>query len=79
MKYYEYGFTADSGEFFAVSEYGYDGNTLYCTAENADEATAKFESYLDDEYITDETAVREMSIIEKGLLEDCPDRYMCID
>ena len=79
MKYYEYGFTAESGEFFAVSEYGYDGDTLYCTAENAKEATEKFENYLDDEYITDETAVREITNNEKGMLVDNPDRFICID
>ena len=79
MKYYEYGFIAESGEFFAVSEYGYDGDTLYCTAENAEEATEKFENYLDDEYITDNSAVREMTSNEKGLLFDKPDRFICID
>lgn len=79
MKYYVYGFTAESGEFFALSEYGYDGNKLYCTAENAAEAAKKFENYANDEYITDETAPREMTNNDIGLLTDNPDRFICID
>lgn len=78
MKYYEYGFT-ESGEFFAVTEYAAGGRTLYCTAENAEEATEKFESYLDGDYITEYSAVREMTNNEKGMMEDDPNRFLCID
>ena len=59
MKVYEYGFTAESGESFAIGEYGYDGRTLICMAASAKSAKNIFENYIDNEYITEESTVKE--------------------
>lgn len=60
MKYYEYGFYAESGEFFELREYGFDnGKKLRIAAPNATQALTKFINHINDEYITDEMTVRE--------------------
>lgn len=61
MKKYEFGFYAESGEFFSLGEYGFDdGKTLYVTAKNGIDAYNQFVSALDDEYCGDNMTVREV-------------------
>lgn len=61
MKNYEWGFYAESGEFFELRENGFEsGKKYYVTAENAARAEAEFLIVLDLEYCGGEMTVREI-------------------
>lgn len=61
MKKYEYGFYAESGEFFEIREYGFeDGKKYYVVADSAENAYSEFVGALDEEYCGDEMTVREI-------------------
>jgi hypothetical protein len=61
MKKYEFGFYAESGEFFEIREYGFDnGRKYYVAANSAEKAYSEFVGALDDEYCGEEMTVREI-------------------
>lgn len=69
MKYYEYGFYSETGEFFAIGEYGFDGLTLFTTAETAEQAESNFRDYVDSEYDKPEYTVRGIDGISANHIE----------
>lgn len=61
MKCYEFGFYADSGEFFEIRENGFEGGRkYYVTADSAEKAYSEFVGALNEEYCGDGMTVREI-------------------
>ena len=61
MKNYEFGFYAESGEFFEIREYGFNnGKKMYVTATSAENAYSEFIGILDGEFYGEKMTVREI-------------------